>query len=86
MQMQQERKLSPAKRQRLLQTLGSWPAGYTKEDLELALDLLYRLFSHVCTMKEIRQMVVSDPFDRTDTPRTLKLVDLTDWLETLLST
>lgn len=68
------------------QTFGSWPAGYTKEDLELALDLLYRLFSHVYTLKEIRQMVVSDPFDRTETPRTLKLVDLTDWLEALLST
>jgi hypothetical protein len=72
--MQQEHKVSPAKRQRLQQTFGSWPAGYTKEDLELALDLLYRLFSHVSTIKEIRQMVVSDPFD------------LTDWLEALLRT
>ena len=77
--------LSPAKRKRLLKTFGPCPAGYTTKELEQLLDLLYGLFSHVYTLAEIRQMVVSDPFDRSETPRQLKLVDLTDWLEALVS-
>lgn len=77
--------LTPAKRKRLLKTFGPCPAGYTTKELEQLLDLLYGLFSHVHTLAEIRQMVVSDPFDRSETPRQFKLVDFTDWLEALVS-
>ena len=73
--------LSPAKRKRLLKTFGTSPAGYTTKELEQLLDLLYGLFSHAYTLAEIRQIVVSDPFDRSDTPRQCKLVEFTDWLE-----
>ena len=34
--------LSPAKRKRLLRTYGPYPVGYTHDDLERLLDLLYR--------------------------------------------
>jgi len=47
--------------------------------------LLYGMFSHVYTTAELRQMVVSDPFDRSDNPRCLKLIELADWLEALVS-
>jgi hypothetical protein len=77
--------LSPAKRKRLLKTFGPCPAGYTITEIEQVLDLLYGLFSHSHTLEEIRQMVVSDPFDRSDTPHQLKLMDLTEWLEALVS-
>jgi hypothetical protein len=79
------RGLTPAKRKCLLQAFGSWPAGYTKEDLERFLDLLYRMYSHLYTMAELRQMVLSHPFDRSETPRQIKLVDLADWLEALVT-
>jgi hypothetical protein len=82
MSMQQT---TPAKRKRLLKTFGSFPAGYTHDDLERFLDLLYGMFSDVYTMAELRQIVVSDPFDRSEHPRQLKLVDLTDWLEALVA-
>jgi hypothetical protein len=36
-------------------------------------------------MAELRQIVVSDPFDRSEYPRQLKLVELTDWLEVLVA-
>lgn len=39
----------------------------------------------VYTASELRQIVVSDPFDRSEQPRQLKLVELTDWLEALLT-
>jgi hypothetical protein len=77
--------LSPAKRKRLLKAFGSCPAGYTNKELEQLLDLLYGMFSHAYTLAEIRQIVISDPFDRSETPRQIKLVDLTDWLEALVS-
>ena len=77
--------ITPAKRKRLLKTFGSCPAGYTNDDLERFLDLLYGLFSDVYTMAELRQIVVSDPFDRSEQPRQLKLVELTDWLEALVA-
>jgi hypothetical protein len=80
-----EIRLTPAKRKRLLKTFGSCPAGYTTKDLEQFLDLLYGLYSHVSTLEELHQIIVCDPFDRTDTPRQLKLVDLTDWLEAVVS-
>lgn len=77
--------LSPAKRKRLLKTYGSCPAGYTHDDLERFLDLLYGLYSHLYTSEELRQMIVSNPFDRAEPPRSLKLVDLAAWLEALLA-
>ncbi len=49
------------------------------------LDLLYGMFSDVYTMAELRQIVVSNPFDRSEHPRQLKLVELTDWLEALVA-
>ncbi len=82
--MNQDRDISPAKRKRLLKTYGSCPVGYTNDDLEGFLDLLYGLYSHVYTLAQLRQMVVSDPFDRSQTPRQMKLTELTEWLEALL--
>ena len=79
------REITPAKRKRLLKTFGSCPAGYSNEELEQFLDLLYGMFSDVYTMAELRQIVVSDPFDRSEQPRQLKLVELTDWLEALVA-
>src|SRR6516165_6264935 len=73
--MKDMQQITPAKRKRLLKTFGSFPAGYTYDDLERFLDLLYGMFSDVYTMAELRQIVVSDPFDRTEHPRQLKLVD-----------
>lgn len=83
--MEQTRKMTPARRKRLLKTFGGPPAGYTNEELEQFLDLLYDLFSDVYTMAELRQIVVSDPFDRSEQPRQLKLVELTDWLEAVVA-
>jgi hypothetical protein len=77
--------LSVSKRKRLLKTFGPYPAGYTSKELELLLDLLYGMFSHAYTLAEIRQLIISDPFDRSETPRQIKLMDFTDWLETLVS-
>lgn len=77
--------ITPAKRKRLLKTFGSSPAGYTHDDLEQFLDLLYGLYSHVYTFSELRQIVVSDPFDRSEHPRQVKLVDLAAWLEALVA-
>ena len=77
--------VSPAKRKRLIKMYGSGPAGYTHEDLERFLDLLYGMYSHVYTLAEIRHIIISDPFDRSEEPRQLKLVDLTEWLEALIS-
>ncbi len=68
----------------MLKTFGPYPAGYTQDDLERILDLLYGLFSDMYTVAELRQIVVSDPFDRSAHPRRLKLVELSDWLEALL--
>jgi hypothetical protein len=83
--MSTSNQISPAKRKRLLKTYGPCPAGYTHDDLERLLDLLYGLFSDVFTASELRQLVVSDPFDRSEHPRQLKLVDFTDWLEALIA-
>jgi hypothetical protein len=78
-------RLSPAKRKRLLKTFGGCPAGYTTKELEQVLDLVYGMFSHAYTTAEIRNIVISDPFDRSPTPRQIKLVDFTEWLEALVS-
>jgi hypothetical protein len=80
-----EATLTPAKRKRLLKTYGACPAGYTIQELEQFLDLLYGMHRNVYTLEELRQTMVSDPFDRSETPRQLKLLDLTDWLEALVS-
>lgn len=77
--------LSPARRKRLLKTYGPCPAGYTHQDLERFFDLLHGLYSDLYTPKELRQIIVSDPFDRTQPPRHLKLVDLAAWLEAILA-
>lgn len=77
--------MTPARRKRLLKTFGFSPAGYTHDDLEQFLDLLYGLYSHAYTSSELRQIVVSDPFDRSEQPRQLKLVDLAAWLEALVA-
>ena len=84
-EMNSLREITPARRKRLLKTFGSCPAGYSNEELEQFLDLLYGMFSDVYTMAELRQIVVSDPFDRSEQPRQLKLVELTDWLEALVA-
>jgi hypothetical protein len=78
-------RLSPTKRKRLLKAYGSCPAGYTHEDLERLLDLLYGLYSYLYTPEELRRIIVSDPFDRTEPPRRLKLVDFAAWLEAILA-
>ncbi len=83
--MRQTTEISPAKRKRLLKTFGPCPAGYTTKELEQLLDLIYGMFSHAYTAAEIRQMMISDPFDRSIPPRQVKLVDFTDWLEALIS-
>ncbi len=83
--MEQTRKITPARRKRLLKTFGPCPAGYTNDDLERLLDLLYGMFSDVYTLAELRQIIVSDPFDRSEQPRQLKLVELTDWLEAVVA-
>lgn len=77
--------LSPAKRKRLLKTYGPCPAGYTHDDLERFLDLLYGMFSDLYTLAELRQIVVCDPFDQAEPPRRLKLVDFAAWLEAILA-
>ena len=83
--MKDMQQITPAKRKRLLKTFGSFPAGYTHDDLERFLDLLYGMFSDVYTTSELRQIVVSNPFDRSEHPRQLKLVELTDWLEAVVA-
>lgn len=83
--MTQPPTLTPARRKRLIKAYGPSPAGHTHEDPERFLDLLYGLFSDVFTASELRQFVVSDPFDHSEHPRQLRLVELTDWLEALVS-
>jgi hypothetical protein len=80
-----EQTISPAKRKRLLKTYGPCPAGSTSEDLERFLDLLYGMYSHASALAELRQIVVSDPFDRSSIPRQLKLMEFTEWLEALVT-
>lgn len=83
--MNQPQTLTSAKRKRLLKQFGACPAGYTHADLEQFLDLFYGLFSHRYTMTEMRQMYISDPFDRTEIPRQLTVVELAEWLEAILA-
>lgn len=74
--------MTPAKRKRLIKIYGSCPAGYTFEDLERFLDLLYGLYDDTA---DLRRMTVSNPFDRSNSPQRMRLVDLADWLEALVS-
>ena len=78
------KRITPAKRQRLLKRFGPCPAGYTHQDLERFLDLLYGMYSHSYTLEELRQIIVSDPFDQAELPRSIKLVELAEWLEAIL--
>ncbi len=80
--MKREHGMTPAKRKRLIKTYGPCPAGYTIEDLERFLDLLYGLYDDTV---ELRRMTVCNPFDRSETPQRMRLVDLADWLEALVS-
>jgi hypothetical protein len=77
--------ITPTKRKRLLKAYGPCPAGYANEDIEHFLHLLYRLFRNIYTPAELRQVILSDPFDDADPPRQLKLVDLADWLEAVVA-
>lgn len=77
--------LTPAKRKRLLKQFGPCPAGYTHQEVERCLDFLYGLFSYRYSLKELRQLSVSDPFDRSAAPRQLSVVELAEWLEALLA-
>jgi hypothetical protein len=76
--------MTPAKRKRLLKRFGPCPAGCTHQDLEWFLDMLYGMYSHRSTLEELRQIIVSDPFDRAESPRSLKLVELAEWLEAIV--
>jgi hypothetical protein len=79
--------LSPARCKRLLKAFDPYTSGSTHDDLERFLDVRYGMFSDVSIMAELRQIVVSDPFDRSAHPRQFKLVELTDWsLEMTLHT
>ena len=78
-------RLSPTKRKRLLKTYGPCPAGYTHQDLERLLDLLYGLYSYLYTSEELRRIIVSDPFDHAEPPRRFKLVEFVAWLEAILA-
>ncbi len=77
--------MTPAKSKRLIRTYGSCPAGYTYDDLERYLDLVYGMYSDLYTQAELRKIVGSVPFDRGEHPRQLKLVELVAWLEALVS-
>ena len=77
--------LTPAKRKRLLKQFGASPAGYTHQELEQFLDLLYGMFSYRYSMAELRQVSLSDPFDRSENPRQMTVVELAEWLEALLA-
>lgn len=83
--MDQNQGMTPSKRKRLLKQFGACPAGYTHEELEQFLDFLYGMFSHRYTLTELRQMHISDPFDRTPSPRQLTVVELAEWLEAVLA-
>ena len=83
--MNQNQALTPAKRKRLLKQFGTSPAGYTHQELEQFLDLLYGMFSYHYTPTELRQVQLSDPFDRSEHPRCLTAVELAEWLEALLA-
>ena len=77
--------MTPAKKKRLLKAFGPCPAGYTNDDLERFLDLVYGMYSHLYTPAELRQVVICNPFDHSSTPRQLKLIELTEWLEALVA-
>jgi hypothetical protein len=80
-----EREMTAAKRKRLVRTYGPCPAGWTNNDLERVLDVIYGLYAHISTIAELREIIVSDPFDRSDAPRQMRIIDLADWLEALVS-
>lgn len=77
--------LTPAKRKRLLKQFGTSPAGYTHHELEHFLDLLYGMFSYHYSIAELRQMQLSDPFDRSENPRQMTVIELAEWLEAVLA-
>lgn len=76
--------MSPSKQKRLLKRFGPGPQGYTHQDLERLLDILYGMYSYVYTSEELRHIIVSDPFDNSKPPRSMKLTEFVSWLEALL--
>jgi hypothetical protein len=76
--------LTPAKRKHLLKTFGACPSGSITKELAHLLDLLYGMFSYAYTLAKIRQIMISNRRDRSETSRQFKLVDFTDWLEALV--
>lgn len=83
--MARVQEMTPVKQKRMLKKYGPCPAGYTSDDLERFLDLVYGMYSHVYTASELRQIVISNPFDRSESPRQLKLIELTEWIEALIA-
>jgi len=83
--MAKRKPMTPARKKRLLKRFGPCPPGYTCQDIERLLDILYGMYSYVYNLDELRQIVVSDPFDHTEPPRQMKLMELVDWLEAVLA-
>jgi hypothetical protein len=83
--MARQHELTPARRKRLLKAFGSFPAGYSHNDIERLLDFLYGLYAGLYSQRELRQMEVSNPFDRSETPSKVRLCELADWLEALVA-
>ena len=69
----------------MMKKYGTCPAGYTLDDLERFVDLLYGLYSDLYSTAELRRIIVCNPFDRSDHPQQMRLVDLADWLEAVVS-
>src|SRR5260370_38386857 len=61
--------ITPARRKRLLKTFGSCPAGYTNDDLERLLDLLYGMVQDGYPVARLRPFLGSEPFHRPAAPR-----------------
>jgi hypothetical protein len=47
--------------------------------------LLYGMYSYRYSMTELRQIQLSDPFDRSENPRQMSVVELAEWLEAVLA-
>ncbi len=77
--------LTPTRRKRLLKQFGTSPIGYTHQELEQFLDLLYGMFSFCYSLAELRQIRLSDPFDRSENPRQMAVIELAEWLEAVLT-
>lgn len=43
------------------------------------------MFSYHYSIAELRQVFLSDPFDRSENPRQMTVVELAEWLEAVLA-